>query len=79
MSKEDFERAGLQDPDYMGDSVYIGHDGYHLILVTNNGGPEMSNRIAIEPQVLTSIIRYRDRIAEKYVEKVPPGESDIRD
>ena len=78
MSKEDFEAAGLQDPDYMGDSVYIGHDGYHLILVTNNGGPEMSNRIAIEPSVLEAINRYHKRIKEKYA-KVPPGESDVRD
>lgn len=41
------------DKDYLGDSVYAQHDGYHVILTTENGKPDdPSNTIALEPNVI---------------------------
>lgn len=45
-----------QDLDYMGDGVYIGHDGYQLWLTT--GSHENPELIALDPGVLNNIIRY---------------------
>jgi len=46
---------------YLGDSVYASYDGYHIILTTENGYPDdPRNRIALESEVLTALIRYRD-------------------
>lgn len=58
------------DKDYLGDSVYVQHDGYHIILTTENGYPDdPRNRIALEPTVLASLIRYEQRIRAKYAEE----------
>lgn len=44
---------------YLGDSVYAEWDGYHIILMTENGLPtDPSNRIYIEPQVLDALNNY---------------------
>jgi hypothetical protein len=43
--------------DYLGDSVYAEFDGFGIVLTTENGdGP--SNRIVLEPEVLTALNRY---------------------
>ncbi len=49
-----------QDLDYMGDGVYIGHDGYQLWLTT--GSHENPELIALDPSVLNNIIRYANRV-----------------
>jgi hypothetical protein len=42
---------------YLGDSVYVEFDGYHIILTTDNGlGP--SNTIYVEPPVLAAFEQY---------------------
>ena len=49
--------ALFQDKAYLGDSVYIEHDGYALRLSTNNGnGPD--NAITIEPEVFDALMQY---------------------
>jgi hypothetical protein len=41
---------------YLGDSVYAECDGYHIVLTTENGTPsDPSNRIALEPEVLSQL------------------------
>lgn len=41
---------------YLGDSVYAEHDGFHVILTTENGDIcDPGNRIALEPSVLASL------------------------
>lgn len=45
-----------QDMQYMGDGVYIGHDGYQLWLTT--GSHENPELIAIDPNVLANIVKY---------------------
>lgn len=46
--------------DYLGDGVYVGHDGYQLWLTTDS----YTNRelIAIEPSVLNNLNNYFNRI-----------------
>lgn len=57
--------------DYLGDSVYCDYDGYHLILTTENGGPnDPSNRICIDADVFAALERYVQRMKVK-----PTGET----
>jgi len=42
---------------YLGDSVYAWFDGYGIILTTENG-PEPSNVIAMEPEVVEAFERF---------------------
>jgi hypothetical protein len=52
------------DKDYLGDSVYVEHDGYHLVLTTENGyGP--SNRICLDPDVYAALVGYHDRLVAR--------------
>ena len=54
-----------KDKQYLGDSVYINHDGYHIVLTTENGGPP-SNTICLEPHLLPMIAEYYERLKVKY-------------
>jgi hypothetical protein len=55
--------AGHQTKDYLGDSVYADFDGYHIVLTTENGyHDDPRNQIAMEPQVLSALDRYRARL-----------------
>lgn len=53
----------LDAKDYLGDGVYIGHDGWQIWLRTKreNGWHE----IALEPSVLEAFDRYRDALRER--------------
>lgn len=47
--------------EYLGDSVYVQHDGYMLTLTTDNGyGP--SNTIHLEPEVYEALRQYVARL-----------------
>lgn len=46
---------------YIGDGVYADFDGYHIVLTTEGGG-NMSNRIYLDPQVLQGLDAYRERV-----------------
>lgn len=55
MTNEEF-KAKWEKPLYIGDSVYVHHDGYHIILETRNGLPtDPSNTIALEPEILENL------------------------
>lgn len=45
-----------QNMDYLGDGVYVGHDGYQLWLTV--GSHENAELIALDPSVLVNLIRY---------------------
>jgi hypothetical protein len=61
MTKEE-----LKDVSYLGDGVYIGHDGYQLWLFLSNGIGEHSF-IAIEPYVIESLRSYVDKYLTRAV------------
>jgi hypothetical protein len=48
---------------YIGDGVYAEYDGYQIVLTTENGY-EVTNRIALEPSVLDSLIEYHHLLGE---------------
>lgn len=45
--------------DYLGDGVYASFDGYQIWLTTQEG-----QRIALEPEVFGSLLRYEKRLHE---------------
>jgi len=49
-----------QDMEYLGDGVYVGHDGYQLWLTADSH--ENRELIAIEPKVLKNLNNYFNRI-----------------
>lgn len=52
-----------KDKDYLGDGVYVGHDGYQIWLWTSDG-ITVSNTIALDPTVYEALVRYAARTAE---------------
>jgi len=50
------------EKEYLGDSVYIAHDNYGLILTTENVPNDPSNIIYLEPEVVSRLINYHKRI-----------------
>ncbi len=49
--------------EYLGDSVYVGYDGYHIWLNTQNGYPDdPRNAIALEPQVYAALLRWVENL-----------------
>lgn len=56
--------------DYIGDSVYVQTDGYHIILTTENGYPDdPRNRIALEPAVYNALLEWVERVNERCTKK----------
>ena len=51
----------LQFRVYLGDSVYVGFDGYHVVLTTENG-IEATNKIFLDPSVLRNLDEYREAL-----------------
>lgn len=54
----------LQFGSYLGDGVYVGFDGFKIWLYTHEG-----NRIALEPVVFQQLIKYREILERKLLEK----------
>lgn len=52
----------LHDRDYLGDGVYVGHDGYHIVLWLESPGAFGPGAIALEPEALRALHRYVERI-----------------
>lgn len=68
------QELGYEFTQYLGDSVYVGFDGYHLWLMTWNGYPDdPRNRIALEPSVLQALFRYHIALKEK-LKETPNGD-----
>lgn len=61
---------GLEFNEYLGDSVYVGFDGYHIQLMTWNGYPDdPRNKIALEPSVYEALIRWTENLKLQLKEK----------
>jgi hypothetical protein len=59
--------------DYLGDSVYADFDHGMIVLTTENGfGP--SNTVALEPEVLAALDRYRERL-KTLLQQIPQQEA----
>ena len=51
------------DDDYLGDGVYASFDGYYIVLDLR--AQDSTTRIALEPQVLEALDRYRARVRRR--------------
>lgn len=46
--------------DYLGDGVYVRHDGFQFWLIAND--PASFERVALEPSVFRAFLRYVERV-----------------
>ena len=46
---------------YIGDSVYVDWDGYHVVLTTSDGVYD-SNEILLEEAVMNNLLKYYEKI-----------------
>jgi len=58
---------------YIGDGVYIDHDGFAFVLTTENG-IRATNRIVLEPQVYEELVRYVADLKTRARPVTPEGE-----
>lgn len=49
---------------YLGDGVYVEHDGWHIILSTERDG--RTEKIYLDPSVFDSLQRYAAMLLKKY-------------
>ena len=63
--------------EYLGDAVYVEHDGYALVLTTEDG-ISTTNTIYLEPEVLKALMDYVARLStlaetvQEMVERLQP-------
>ncbi len=57
-------REELRDISYIGDGVYIGHDGFAFWIFTSNG-IEDTNFICLDVDMVGAINNYMDRIRSR--------------
>lgn len=63
----------LLDREYLGDGVYVGHDGWNVVLWLDEPGAFGPNAIALEPSVVASLDRYLIRLAATPTPTGPGG------
>ncbi len=49
---------------YIGDAVYVDFDGFGIVLTTEDG-IRVTNRIVLEPQVYSALVRYVEALQDK--------------
>ena len=49
--------------EYLGDSVYVEFDGFHIVLTTSNDEDE-SNVIYLDPNVSVELVKFIERLVE---------------
>lgn len=54
----------LKDPQYIGDGVYVGHDGYHIWLYANHHETP-TDKVALEPAVYEQLVAYVENLKER--------------
>ncbi len=54
-------RASRPLASYLGDGVYADFDGFYVVLTTEDG-ISVTNRIALEPEVLVALNQYVERL-----------------
>lgn len=51
----------LQEPEYLGDGIYAGHDGYQIWI----GANAPTGTVALEPGVFLALLRYAKKVGFK--------------
>lgn len=55
--------------EYIGDGVYVNHDGYHLWLQTLENEEGRKNEIALEPDVFQKLVEYAEKFGSYFTGK----------
>ena len=63
---------------YLGDAVYVEHDGYHVVLTTSDGIRD-TNRICLDPYVLLSFYNWLAELKEAIHKANNPEESIVKE
>ena len=53
----------LEQRRYLGDGAYVGHDGFGVVLTTENG-LAITNQIYLEPNVMIALITWWEHVKE---------------
>jgi len=64
------------EDDYLGDGVHASFDGYHIVLDLR--GQDNTTRIALDPDVLNTLDRYRERV-RAVLEQMTKKQSEIQE
>lgn len=54
---------------YLGDGVYAAFEGYGIMLTTEDGTEETPNRIFLEPEVYSALVRFVEHLNAKDTDK----------
>jgi len=66
---------GAEAVQYLGDGAYVAHDGYHVWLITWDG-IRVGNKIALDPHVRASLIRYIEEFETDGEPEIDEDDSD---
>ena len=53
------------DKDYLGDGVHVDHDGFHIVLTTENG-VETTNTVYLDPNVWINLKLWVERVEKQH-------------
>lgn len=53
--------SALRNKEYLGDAVYVQHDGFGMLTLTTENGVGATNAIHLEPQVFAALCEYVKR------------------
>jgi hypothetical protein len=54
----------LTHKEYIGDAVYVGYDGFAIVLTTEDG-VSVTNEIVLEPEIWALLLDYVKRLKER--------------
>ena len=58
--------SDLHSKDYLGDGVYVGTDGYHIVVWLDAPGAFGAGAVAMEPPVLRRLVAYAARMEKEH-------------
>lgn len=60
MNRDEFKKK-YSEKTYLGDGLYVRFDGYHFILITENG----VHWVGLEPPIFDALLQYRKELYEE--------------
>jgi hypothetical protein len=58
--------------EHLGDAVFVDHDGYHVVLTTEDG-VQTTNRIYLDPGVFTALYNWHRHLQERFARAAVGG------
>lgn len=57
---------------HLGDAVFVDHDGYHIVLTTEDG-VSTTNRICLDPGVFVALVNWHREIQQRFARVLAGG------